>query len=94
MFWYRGTTRYIVLYGAIAHQLTYIYTIEYTLGVWGRESLKVRKIGKCLTIGRIFSRLSKVNASIFLHSLLENLEDNEKVAIFAAEKWMRIWKMW
>ena len=37
-----------------------IYTIEYTLGVWGREPLNMSFLPKCL-------------------------EDNEKVAIFAAE---------
>lgn len=31
------------------------------------------------------SRLSKANASIFLHSQLENLEDNEIIAIFATK---------
>ena len=35
----------------------------------------------------LFSRLSKRNASISLHSLLENLEVSEKVLIFAVDTW-------
>jgi hypothetical protein len=59
----------------------FLDVVSLSAGVTATDAVTEAK--ELVTNGRILLRLSKVNVSLFLHSLLQNLEDNDLFTTFA-----------